>query len=89
MRYLRSSLYSSVICLLCACVADPHHSSAADVPPQKIDPKIVEQKNAQLHLDLIRDMVEKGQDYAALAHIQDLKQHGDNDEQVILVELVD
>jgi Flp pilus assembly protein TadD len=79
-------LLLAAICLLAACVADPHHSSAADVPPEKIDPKVVEQKNAQLHLELIREMVDKGQDYAALAHIQDLKQHGDNDEQVILLE---
>ncbi|MDB5985098.1 MAG: hypothetical protein JWR16_151 [Nevskia sp.] len=74
-----------VLCMLSACTMDPHRAPS-EAPPEKLDPKTVELKNTQIHLDLIRDMIDKGQDYAALAHLQDLKQHGSNDDQVTLLE---
>lgn len=71
--------------LLAACVADPHRS-AGDAPTESFDPAAVEAKNTELHLDAVRDMIAKGQYYAALAHVQDLKQRGVNDPAVLLLE---
>ncbi len=82
---IRAVILLAVSLSLGACVADPHRSPA-DVPPEKIDQKDIERKNAQIQLDLVRDMISKGQDYAALAHIQDLKQHGNGDDEVTLLE---
>ena len=72
-------------CALVACVADPHRSPS-DVPAEKLDPQTVQAKSAQIHLDLIRDMIANGQYYAALAYLQDAKQHGNDDVEVRLLE---
>jgi len=68
--------------LLAACNAQPRH----DPPPSDgIDDKPLHLKNEEIHLDLIQQMLDKGQYYAALAHIEDAKRGGSS-EQLSLLE---
>lgn len=67
---------------LAACNVQPKH----DQPQQDgIYDKPLHLKNEEIHLDLIQQMLDKGQYYAALAHIEDAKRSGSS-EQLSLLE---
>lgn len=69
--------------LLAAC----NSPQARHDPPQPdgIDDKPLHLKNEEIHVDLIQQMLDKGQYYAALAHIEDAKRAGAS-EQLRLLE---
>jgi Flp pilus assembly protein TadD len=70
--------------LLAACNnPQPRH----DPPPSdNIDDKPLHLKTDEIHLDLIQQMLDKDQYYAALAHIEDAKRSAGNNEQLRLLE---
>lgn len=71
------------VLLLAACTnPQPRHD-----PPQPdgIDDKPLHLKNDEIHVDLIQQMLDKGQYYAALAHIEDAKR-GSGSDQLRLLE---
>ena len=68
--------------LLAACsTSTTHGSGAPQQPPEQQAPHL---KPDEIHDDLIRQMLDKGQYYAALAHIEDAKRSGSNDELTLL-----
>jgi tetratricopeptide (TPR) repeat protein len=64
--------------LLVACNTQPKH----DPPPQQdgIDDKPLHLKTEEIHVELIQQMLDKGQYYAALAHIEEAKRAGSSDQ---------
>ena len=66
--------------LLSAC-ASLHGGDAAAEKTENQAPHL---KEGEIHADLIRQMLNNGQYYAALAHIEDQKRSGSNDELTLL-----
>ena len=65
------------VLLLAACNTQPKHEAP---PPDGIDDKPLHLKNDEIHLDLIQQMLDKGQYYAALAHIEEAKRSSNSDQ---------
>jgi Flp pilus assembly protein TadD len=68
--------------LLSACV--PVHPSTGGASPIDTESQPPHIKESEIHADLIRQMLQRGQYYAALAHIQEAQRHGRNDELTLL-----
>ena len=80
------------VCLIAGCAslrqpgqperAPPPTQAAADkaYPPEPVDPE----KLGQLRTDVIRGLIDKGQYYAALAHVEEQKRGGENSELIYL-----
>jgi Flp pilus assembly protein TadD len=74
----------SLLALLSACTAaTPRVGGAA---PAKTEPEQPHLNPADMHADLIRQMLANGQYYAALAHIEDARRSGGNSEELDLLE---
>ena len=73
----RSCLLSLLAVLLCACtsVGHPGVDHAPTPPPDELQPMSA-QKSTEIHVDLIKQMLDRGEYYAALAHIQDARNNG-------------
>jgi Flp pilus assembly protein TadD len=54
--------------------------SFEEAKPEPIDPK----KNLQIQYDLIRGLIDKGQYYAAIAHVEEQRQRGNSNELILL-----
>ncbi len=68
--------------LLSACASSsPHHDDAAADKTESEAPHL---KEGEIHADLIRRMLDNGQYYAALAHIEDQKRSTGGDELTLL-----
>ena len=68
-----------------ACAANRQPPRTAPAPEKTAEPEAVDpQKFQQLRTDAIRGLLDKGQYYAALAHIEDQKRSGENNELVFL-----
>jgi len=68
--------------LLAGCATSSHLGSGASTDkPEDQAPHI---KPEEIHADLIRQMLDNGQYYAALAHIEDAKRGGGSDELTLL-----
>jgi len=67
--------------LLAGCASTHPGSGASTDKPEDQAPHI---KPEEIHADLIRQMLDNGQYYAALAHIEDAKRGGGNDELTLL-----
>lgn len=67
--------------LLAACTTVHGGSTSADKLDNQEAPHLDQN---QIHADLIKQMLDKGQYYAALAHIEDQKRSGTNDELSLL-----
>lgn len=63
--------------LLAACATQNKPAAPA---PDPLDNPAPHLKNDEIHADLIQQMLDKGQYYAALAHIEDQKRSGDTDQ---------
>lgn len=63
--------------LLAACASSSRHP---DPPADPLDTQAPHLKSDEIHADLIQQMLDKGQYYAALAHIEDAKRGGANDQ---------
>jgi tetratricopeptide (TPR) repeat protein len=70
----------AVVLLLNAC-STVHGNSGGDKLDDQEAPHL---KDEEIHADLIRQMLGKGQYYAALAHIEDQKRSGGNDQLTLL-----
>jgi len=69
-----------------ACSSHPSQQQHPAPPDDPLDAKLSDNKNEQVHTELIRQMIDKGEFYAALAHIQDARQDHANDPLLILLE---
>ncbi len=69
------------VLLLAACTSQGRHP---DPPPDPLDSAAPHLKTEEIHADLIQQMLDKGQYYAALAHIEDQKRVGSNDQLILL-----
>lgn len=69
------------LALLPACAATRGGGSAAS---DKIQDEAPHLKADEIHVDLIRQMLDRGQYYAALAHIEDQKRSGGSDQLTLL-----
>ena len=67
--------------LLAGCASSHLGGGASADKPEDQAPHL---KPEEIHADLIRQMLDKGQYYAALAHIEDAKRSGGNDELTLL-----
>ena len=68
--------------LLCACSTT--HNSPGQAQTDKLDNEAPHLKDSEIHADLIQQLLDKGQYYAALAHIEDQKRNGGNDQLTLL-----
>ena len=71
-----------LVLLLSACTAAPQH--VTDAPADKAESEAPHLKESEIHADLIRQMLNNGQYYAALAHIEEQKRGGGSDELTLL-----
>jgi len=69
--------YLGPVLLLAACATQNRPAAPA---PDPLDNPAPHLKNDEIHADLIQQMLDKGQYYAALAHIEDQKRSGDSDQ---------
>ena len=67
--------------LLAACST---YKGGAPAPADKPDSETPHINEGEIHADLIKQMLDNGQYYAALAHIEDQKRSGSSDELVLL-----
>jgi len=67
--------------LLAACTTQDKHR---DPPADPLDSAAPHLKTEEIHADLIQQMLDKRQYYAALAHIEDQKRSGSNDQLSLL-----
>lgn len=67
--------------LLGACASANRHP---DPPQDPLETQTPHLKTEEIHADLIQQMLDKGQYYAALAHIEDAKRAGGNDQLKLL-----
>ena len=68
--------------LLVACGASPHRQD----PPSDVDQETPHLKQAEIHADLIQQMLDNGQYYAALAHVQEEQRNSGPSEALTLLE---
>jgi len=68
--------------LLSACTSQSQRLGNAT--PDKTETEAPHLKEEEIHADLIRQMLDNGQYYAALAHIEDAKRKGGSDELTLL-----
>ncbi len=68
--------------LLSACASAPQHGGGP--PVEKTENEAPPLKEEEIHTGLIRQMLDNGQYYAALAHIEDEKRKGGSDELTLL-----
>ena len=64
--------------LLCACSTT--HNSPGQAQTDKLDNEAPHLKDSEIHADLIQQMLDKGQYYAALAHIEEAKRSSNSDQ---------
>jgi len=73
----------ALVLLLNAC-STVHGSSGGNAGDKLDDQEAPHLKDEEIHADLIRQMLDKGQYYAALAHIEDQTRSGGNDQLTLL-----
>lgn len=69
-------LLPALLLAACATTQNKH----PDPPPDALDNAAPHLKSEEIHADLIQQMLDQGQYYAALAHIEDQKRNGGNDQ---------
>jgi Flp pilus assembly protein TadD len=72
--------------LSCGCATSVRHSQAPEQRAEVEDARETQEKERQVHVALIRDMVDRGQYYAALAHIEDEERGGNASDEIHLLE---
>lgn len=83
----RSSRVALVVltALICGC-ATTHRGPSPEQKAEVEDAHETQEKESQIHLSLVQDMLDHGEYYAALAHIQDEERGGNHSPDVHLLE---